>query len=171
MEKFIKYQSEIPSAPWYVTMNDAFLSGWGGAQNKIASYIYPCDSIEEARAVAGNARARTDQRRVAVVSGQSAAGFPQRPKLVRGHTYQVVTKDMAPRWYEPGAFAAQAKARRAEGGKRKHSASPIRLHRDPMKPRGWNVVFSLGQAAAERKRKKQPSVSKEIAELNALLRK
>lgn len=116
---FIKYQSEIPAAPWYVTMNDSFMSGWGGARGKIASYVYPCASFEEAEAVAANARARTDQRRVNIVSGHDKAGFQRRPRLQRGHIYQVVTRADAPRWYEPGAFARQ----RAGGKGRKRKAT------------------------------------------------
>jgi hypothetical protein len=54
--------------PYYVTMTDTFFSGWGQAKGRIAKYIAPASSLEEAEVVAYNAKARGDQKNVNIVS-------------------------------------------------------------------------------------------------------
>ena len=49
---------------YYVTMTDKFLSGWGRAKNKIAKYIYLCNTYLEATIVKNNAELRGDQKNV-----------------------------------------------------------------------------------------------------------
>ena len=117
MAHFITSQSEIPKAPYYVVMDDTFFSGWGPTEGKTATYINTCANYREAEIVADNARTRGDQKRVRITSGK--------PKLSRGHVYQVKTKADAPRWYEAGYFAEQVlaeKKRRLVGGKKRHGA-------------------------------------------------
>jgi hypothetical protein len=53
---------------YYVTMTDKFLSGWGVAKNKIAKFVYECETMEEAEIVAENAGNRSDQKNINIAS-------------------------------------------------------------------------------------------------------
>jgi len=46
--------------PYYVTMIDKFMSGWGMAEGKKNVLMIECQTIGEARIVASNARDRTE---------------------------------------------------------------------------------------------------------------
>ena len=59
----------IPKAEYYVLSNDSFMSGWGGASGKINTCVVPCETYEEAEAVADYARSRSDQKRIRIVVG------------------------------------------------------------------------------------------------------
>jgi hypothetical protein len=89
-------QREIPKAPFYVCCNDSFMSGWGHAQGKVNTLIFPCQSYEEAEIVERNARRRSDQKFVRICT--------RKPKLNPYHLYQVKTRDTYDRWYQPNAF-------------------------------------------------------------------
>lgn len=99
MSEQVIYQDAIPSAPFYVVTEDSFMSGWGMAQGKTNVLVFPCASYSEARIVADNARARSDQKRVRI-----NATKPRR----RSHwLLQVKDRDDYGSWYEPGYFARQ----------------------------------------------------------------
>jgi len=128
MPDFITTQAEIPKAPYYVVMDDPFFSGWGPSEGKTSTYIYPCANYAEAEVVAENAKARKDQKRVRINVGK--------PKLSRGHLYQLKTRADGPSWYVPGYFAkqvAEEKARRRAGGKARHAGSG-KLERSLLRP-------------------------------------
>ncbi len=93
---FITRQSEIPEAPYYVVMDDTFMSGWGPAAGKINTLVFLCKTTKEADAVYFNGLARKEMRRVRVVT--------EKPRLVRGHLYQIKTRGNYSHWYESGAF-------------------------------------------------------------------
>jgi hypothetical protein len=48
----------------YVTMTDAFMSGWGMARNKTNKYIIVCDTMEQAQTAYRNALKRSEMKRV-----------------------------------------------------------------------------------------------------------
>lgn len=127
MSEFITNQREIPKAPFYVVMDDKFFSGWGRAENMTATYIWPAKDYAEAEVVAENAKARGDQTRVRITANK--------PTISRsGHIYQVMDRDRAVRWMEPGYFAAQRREekirRKMGGGKKRHAAEKhtLRIH-------------------------------------------
>lgn len=97
MSEFLTDQSELPSAPFYVTMLDSFMSGWGPAEGRDARYVAVCDSREQAEIVAANARARGDQGDVVIVD--------QAPHIHRESLFVLMTSENSSRWYEAGAFA------------------------------------------------------------------
>lgn len=84
---------EVPDAPWWVSGEDEFFSDWGCARKGINIVLVPCGSKEEALVVATNARAH-GIKHVRVRS--------EMPHVFR--TISVLTKETAPRWFEPGAF-------------------------------------------------------------------
>ena len=77
-------RSDIPDAPFYVCMNDSFFSGWGRADGKIATYIHPCSSLEQARIVEQNAINRGDQKYIRIVSQKPRCNFQTHCYFVRG---------------------------------------------------------------------------------------
>jgi len=96
MAKQITSASEIPKAPFYVLANDEFMSGWGPAEGKTNTIILPADSYEEAEIIADNAKARSEMKRVRIVSNK--------PKL-QGHViYSLMNRREAARWYTRGGF-------------------------------------------------------------------
>lgn len=57
----VNSKSEIKNAMFYVTCTDKSLSGWGHAEGKRCKYIYPCDSMTEAKKVAENLSSRSQK--------------------------------------------------------------------------------------------------------------
>lgn len=53
-------KKDVVNTPFYVTCTNKFLSGWGVAKGKKAKYIYPCDTMQEARKVQRNLSLRKD---------------------------------------------------------------------------------------------------------------
>lgn len=100
--RFITKQSEIPEANYYVVMDDSFMSGWGPAESKTNTLIFLCASMSEAETVYNNAKARTDMKRVRINT--------EKPRLVRGHAYQIKTARTYPNWYRTGAFGGLGSA-------------------------------------------------------------
>lgn len=90
--------------PYYVSMTDKFMSGWGPAQGKRARYIYCANSLAEARIIQENARNRGDQKNVTI------SATP--PKIHFGDVYQFVTRAEAPRWYREGGFEKKTRFKR-----------------------------------------------------------
>lgn len=100
MPEHVTNSNEIPDAPYYVTMQDPFFSGWGQADemgaDTIAVYIAPCESEAEANTVYANAMAREDQEHVRIVT--------EKPLPGEGQHVMLMSKEEAPKWYEPGGF-------------------------------------------------------------------
>jgi len=94
------YGKFIPQTPYYVTMTDKGLSGWGQAENKNAKYIYPAHTYKQAEIVAQNARNREDQKNINIVS----------KKPVYNKNYNIVRLEMphgkgaSVSWYKKGGF-------------------------------------------------------------------
>lgn len=87
---------------YYVTMTDKFFSGWGRASGKIAKFVYLCESYDEAKIVASNARARTDQKNVNIRSTV--------PRYTsKGYLVQWKVKEDCPCWYQQGYFERQVR--------------------------------------------------------------
>jgi len=87
--------------PYYVSMVDRFLSGWGQASSRKALFIYGARSYDEAMIIADNARARTDQSNVRIHHGKPRVHDPTRYRFEfvdpadKGYT----------RWYKAGGFS------------------------------------------------------------------
>lgn len=100
MSDHVTKSSEIPDAPWYVTMVDPFFSGWGQADevgaDTVCIYVAPCESEAEAKIVYENAINREDQEHVRIVSEKPVPGEGQHVRLM--------AKTEAPKWYEEGGF-------------------------------------------------------------------
>lgn len=86
----------IPSAPYYVTADDTFMSGWGEAEGLTNTVILPCDSYDEAVIVSDNAEARSDMTNVQIVT--------EIPDVGDNTLLTVMTRDDAARWYQEGGF-------------------------------------------------------------------
>ncbi len=107
MSKTIERRSEIPNYPLYVLSNDTFMSGWGPCGDgfvaavegraprdyKTNTIILPCETLEEAEAVARYARSRSDQKRVRIVTNK--------PKVRSGVVYSLMLREEATAWYPP----------------------------------------------------------------------
>jgi hypothetical protein len=79
----VRFASEIPDAPYYVCANDRFLSGWGPAQGKTNTVIFPCSTMIEVHRMMSILEARNDMRYVRVCY--------TKPRLkARGYFYQVL---------------------------------------------------------------------------------
>lgn len=90
----------IPTARLYVTAPDKFMSGWGGAAGKTNLTVYSADTLEEARAVAANFRARPEFGRVNITTRKPTAGSRYVLSTVSGKA-----------WNTPGFQARQAAER------------------------------------------------------------
>lgn len=55
---------KVELLPWYVTMTDKFMSGWGMAEGKTNKLIIECETYEEAQTIERNARKRSEMRYV-----------------------------------------------------------------------------------------------------------
>lgn len=53
-------QREIPDKPYYVTMTDKFMSGWGRAKGKINKFVIGCDTLKQAETIERNAHDRDE---------------------------------------------------------------------------------------------------------------
>lgn len=96
----------IPTANLYVTAPDKAMSGWGGAEGKVNLVVYAADTLEEARVVADNFRARPEFGKVNVT--------PRKPSA--GARYVISVVDGKP-WNTPG-FQARLHAESAPAKKR-----------------------------------------------------
>ena len=52
----------------FVTMNDKFMSGWGGAQGKINKYVVECESREQADQIVAAARRRSEMKHISMTT-------------------------------------------------------------------------------------------------------
>ena len=87
-------QSEIPNAPFYVTLTDTFMSGWGKAEGLTNRLILPCESMTEAIGVRAYAESRTDTKNVRICT--------TKPQIGIGQYAQVMDPDAATAWYRTG---------------------------------------------------------------------
>jgi len=63
-----KQESELPKCPYYVTMTDKFLSGWGMAKGQTNKVVFCAKTYEDAKIVETNAKDRTDMKNVSIRS-------------------------------------------------------------------------------------------------------
>ena len=91
---------------YYVTTTDSFMSGWGMASGLTNKLIFLCDTYDEARIVADNAEARSDQKYVNIcISKPSYYRATMGNDYETGHYYvQIKTRDDYPSWYKPNYF-------------------------------------------------------------------
>lgn len=92
MSDFVDSARDIPTAPYYVTMTDRFMSGWGPARNRTNKLVFVCDTYAEACKVAAHAEDRSDQKYVSIRSSKPNVTKP-------GTLWQVKTKATYPHWY------------------------------------------------------------------------
>ena len=91
--------TNIPSAYYYVTCHDTFMSGWGLAEGKKNVLVFLCDSEAEANIVAENAKDRGDQKYI-------KTHFYAPKGIIRNsrNYVQFKTKEDMPTWYKKAAF-------------------------------------------------------------------
>ena len=87
---------------YYVVMTDTFLSGWGGAKDKINKLILICTDKTQSEIVKDNAKNRTDMKHI-----KSYAEIP--PKYLNNTKCltQIKTITDFPCWYEKDYFKDQ----------------------------------------------------------------
>lgn len=56
-----------------VEMHDSFLSGWGAAEGRVSVYCVECDTLEQAKLVAKNAKRRPEMKKNSVRLVESGA--------------------------------------------------------------------------------------------------
>jgi hypothetical protein len=88
----------IEHKPYYVSMTDKCLSGWGLAKDKLNKLVIGCDSLEEARIVEDNARNRTDMKNINICTKKPY--YNSGKYLVSYHD-----KSDYDSWFEKGYFA------------------------------------------------------------------
>jgi hypothetical protein len=64
----------IELQPWYVTMTDKFMSGWGMAEGKTNKLIIVCETYEEAQTIERNACKRSEMRYVNITRNKPRYG-------------------------------------------------------------------------------------------------
>lgn len=57
---------KIQLMPFYVTMTDKFMSGWGKADKKINKFIVECESYQDAETIKRNAERRPEMKYIAI---------------------------------------------------------------------------------------------------------
>ena len=94
MAQHVTSQSEIPKAPFYVTLTDTFMSGWGEAKNLTNRLVFPCEDMDEAIGVSEYAKSRTDTADVRIRR--------TKPRIHDSHYVQVMDPDDSVAWYRRG---------------------------------------------------------------------
>jgi hypothetical protein len=51
---------------YYTHMTDKCLSGWGGAENRIAKYVIECDTLEQAETIKRNGLMRSEMKNIRI---------------------------------------------------------------------------------------------------------
>ncbi len=107
---------EIKHGTVFVTTTDTFMSGWGKAEGLTNKLIFLCDSMDQARTVADNAEARSDQKRVKIHTKPPTYLRKTKGKdYVEGDKYvQIKTIEDYPSWYEKNYFRNLKKQRQWE---------------------------------------------------------
>lgn len=88
----------------YVTMIDVFMSGWGRSKGKRNKLALICDSMEEAKIVAENAKNRAEMMYVHITE--------KRVKPSHVQYLQYKDKNDMPKMYIPGAFKLERRVRK-----------------------------------------------------------
>lgn len=57
---------KIEIVPFYVTMTDKFMSGWGKAEGKINKFIIECEDFKHAEIIERNANKRPEMKHVGI---------------------------------------------------------------------------------------------------------
>lgn len=84
---------DIPEAWRYVLCDDAFFSGWGRAEGKVNTCVFPCRNEAEVLWVAGRCMARPEMENVRVYCGKP---FPDKNVL-----FSVFDRKEARYFYDP----------------------------------------------------------------------
>lgn len=102
---------EITRETVFVTTTDTFMSGWAVAEGLTNKLILLCNSMEQARIVADNAKARSDQKRVKIHTKPPTYLRKTKGKdYVEGDKYvQIKTIEDYPSWYEKNYFRNRQK--------------------------------------------------------------
>jgi hypothetical protein len=79
---------------YYVSMKDAFLSGWGDADKRDAIFIFECADKVEAQTVKNYARRRGDQTQIVIHDSNPISQFDEQYNLVI-----TKNKEECPKWY------------------------------------------------------------------------
>jgi hypothetical protein len=90
-------ETNTESNRYWVSMTDKFMSGWGGAKNRIAKFVIECNTYEEAETVAENAKHRTDMKNVNICYNK-----PRYNKRTHQTSYR--TKTESPNWFVTNYF-------------------------------------------------------------------
>lgn len=99
-------QIQIKKGQNFVTCIDTFLSGWGKAEGLLNKLIILCDTPEEAKIVAQNAKDRNDQRDVKIHS-KPPTDFRTTMGVMyktNGKLVQIKDKEDMPNWFKPEYF-------------------------------------------------------------------
>tara|TARA_R110002012_G_scaffold170775_2_gene335356 strand:+ start:3574 stop:3867 length:294 start_codon:yes stop_codon:yes gene_type:complete len=91
MATHVTTRGEIPDAPFYITLTDTFMSGWGKARNLTNRLILPCASLDEAARVEQYAKSRKDTKNVRFCT--------TKPQIGIGQYAQVMDPNNATAWY------------------------------------------------------------------------
>ena len=94
MAQHVTTQSEIPQAPFYVTLTDTFMSGWGKAKNLTNRLVFPCEDMDEAIGVSEYAKSRTDTKNVRICT--------VKPQIKPWQYVHVMDPDHSVAWYRRG---------------------------------------------------------------------
>ena len=87
---------------YYVTMDDAFLSGWGHAEKRNAKFVYGARDLVEAQIIADNARARGGQRNIHITQR-----VPFYDPLIYRVEFITPEEKGNTRWYQRGGFIGE----------------------------------------------------------------
>lgn len=87
-------ETEIPKCPYYVTMTDKFMSGWGKAKGKTNKLVLCAKTYDQAEVVATNAKDRSEMKNVNIRSTKPA--YNRRTHLVSLHG---ITEGDYATWY------------------------------------------------------------------------
>ena len=100
MSTTVESIEEVPMADYYVICTDNFMSGWGSARNKKNICILLCDSHEEAKVVASNARGRSEMSDVITLNREELKRWFRH----EGVMFSLFDREFADAWYEPGRW-------------------------------------------------------------------
>ena len=83
--------------PYYVTMSDKFMSGWGKADGRINKLVFVCKDYAEAEIVERNAGNRSEMKYVNICVNK--------PYYNSNRYYtQIIDDTIYPNWYRSGYF-------------------------------------------------------------------
>lgn len=83
---------------YWVSCTDLFMSDWGCSQGKLNRLVFVCDSLEQARVVALNAKNRGDMSHIKI-HGRHKPKFTDKIYFT-----QEKTQDDYPHWYIHGYY-------------------------------------------------------------------